>query len=94
MNDFKKGLLVGIVIMSSIFLFIASTSSKMGSNDRREIVKYKLIGDVSKSDLSKYINHHIDVGWQPFGSLSSISVSSATNSVVGLFQPMVKYKED
>ena len=89
MNDFKKGLLVGIVIMSSIFLFIASTSPKMGSNDRREIVEYKMIRihnfPAGAVGFSEEINNHIDGDWQPFGS-----------PMMGdkYCQAMVKYKED
>ena len=85
MNDFKKGLLVGIVIMSSIFLFIASTSPKMESNDRREIVEYKL-EKWDKYFFVRNVNRLIEKGWQPFGA----SISTCK----GYTQTLVKYKED
>ena len=84
MSGFKKGLFVGIVIMSSIFLFIGSTSPKMGSNDRREIVKYKTV-NIDMGDRG--INLSIKEGWQPFSS-PFLDHKSST------IQAMVKYKED
>ena len=98
MNDFKKGLLVGIVIMSSIFLFIASTSPKMESKDRREIIEYKLLSGRSDDDLNGIVNLLISQSdWQPFGS-PFISESSGSpyvdNNDYYYYQAMVKYKED
>ena len=87
MNDFKKGLLVGIVIMSSIFLLIASTTPEMGRNDRREIVKYKFMNS-SPTFMVRDINLSIKKGWQPFGS------PFMDNNGKKKSQAMVKYKED
>ena len=87
MNDFKKGLLVGIVIMSSIFLFIASTSPKMESKDRREIVIYKLITHNVLKQFNKGVNILIDDGWQPFDS-------PFIDKDDYYYQALVKYKED
>ncbi len=89
MNDFKKGLLVGIVIMSSIFLFIASTSPKMGSNDRREIVDYHLVRGWDEKDLNKSVVNYINFKhYEPYGS------PFIGYQAVGLYQAVVKYKED
>jgi hypothetical protein len=90
MNDFKKGLLVGIVIMSSIFLFIASTKSDVGSNDRREIVEYYMTMSSDFATLNGIINNRIYQNWQPFGSPFISDSPSATY----YYQAMVKYKED
>jgi hypothetical protein len=91
MNDFKKGLLVGIVIMSSIFLFIASTSPKMESKDRREIIEYKLLG--YNNSLSENVNLLISQNdWQPFGS--PFCEWDERGAVLEYFQAMVRYKED
>jgi hypothetical protein len=68
MNDFKKGLLVGIVIMSSIFLFIGSTAPQMWGNDRKEIVEYQLVDEMNEEDLNKSAMDYISKGYQPYGS--------------------------
>jgi hypothetical protein len=89
MNDFKKGLLVGIVIMSSIFLFIGSTAPQMWGNDSRKIVEYNLIGTIKGGELSDYITQMIsEEDWQPFGSPFIHKFGSMTK----YYQTLVKYK--
>ena len=88
MSGFKKGLFVGIVIMSSIFLFIASTKSEVETNDRREIAEFYLIRETNLENFNVSMNKYIGLGWKPYGS------PIVTNNSHWFFQTIVKYKED
>ena len=88
MSEFQKGLLLGIMIMSSMFLFTASTKLEVERNENREIVEYMMIHMNNKdhNNNAKIVSSYIKVGWQPFGSLMY------DNGYTQYVQPMVKYK--
>ena len=99
MSEFQKGLLLGIMIMSSMFLFTASTKSEVDSKEK--IVEYRLVVKKNTTVLNETINDIYlvdeddklvgkkDKGWVPFGSPVAIIVQSDNKTRIG--QAMVRY---
>jgi hypothetical protein len=87
MSEFQKGLLLGIMIMSSMFLFTAQTRYKMGKNEKKEISHYVFINETKwgAPNIRKFLNEQ---GYQPYGS-PFIDDKVIEPSYV---QAMVKYK--
>ena len=99
MSEFQKGLLLGIMIMSSMFLFTASTKSEVDSKEK--IVEYKLIVKKNTKVLNEDFNFLMktfnkklvgkkDKGWVPFGSPVAIIVQADNKTRIG--QAMVRYE--
>ncbi len=100
MSEFQKGLLLGIMIMSSMFLFTASTKSEVDSKER--IVEYQLVFGKNPKVLNETINDVYlfdeddkrfvtkkDNGWVPFGSPIVTIVQSDNKQRIG--QAIVRY---
>jgi len=69
MNDFKKGLTIGILLMSSIFLFTAQTNSQIELDDSREIVDYKIVEyDYDLKKRNRTIDKSEFEGWEIYGN--------------------------
>ena len=96
MNDFKKGLLVGILLMSSVFLLMAQTKSENKRIEKGEIIDYKIVGlsmnSFQKNESDRYINESIKRGWQPFGSPIFRQIDPSRGAQ--FIQPIVKYKKE
>ena len=93
MSEFQKGLLLGIMIMSSMFLFTASTKSEVDSKEK--IVDYHLVIGESTVDMNTTVNKFIGdevygEGWRPFGS----PVYLGENNHFKYGQAVVKYEND
>lgn len=56
----------------------------------KKIIDYKIIYEDNAELLEHEVRQHILLGYQPFGSLSTIK----TQSQILVFQPMVKYLDN
>ena len=98
MSEFQKGLLLGIMIMSSMFLFTASTKSEVDS--RGKIVEYQLVQTPFTTQLGRDINEsyfsdeegnqHFKGDWTPYGS--PVAIIGFDNKP-SLGQAMVRYEK-
>lgn len=63
-----------------------------------KITSYNIVASTNYAELVSQINERINQGWQPYGSLSSTSISindkSETKIQTNFFQPIVLYSEN
>lgn len=56
----------------------------------RKIVDYIIVDEHNAINLKRVVLEHMEIGWQPFGSMSILSNPLTQN----FFQPMVMYEEE
>ena len=90
MSDFKKGLTIGILLMSSVFLLMAQTNSQIELDDRREIVDYKIVEyDYDRKKRDRTIDKSEFEGWEIYGNPFYVDGFD-----YHINQTFVKYKKD
>jgi len=91
MSDFKKGLTIGILLMSSVFLLMAQTKTEDKKIEKR-ILRYQIVPTSGDSNEVGLINTAIDLGWVPFGS-PILTMEGITKEIQTFYQPMVSYEK-